>query len=91
VGPKKNARPNYGTRAGYQLTQRQSGLQDHFNAVVFLVEERVIALRGLAQFKAMRDDETRIDLAALDPVKQAFPIMLHMALPCSHGEAAIHE
>ena len=39
----------------------------------------------------MGDDETRIDLAALDSIKQALQIMLYVALSGSHGEAAVHE
>jgi hypothetical protein len=53
--------------------------------------EGVIALPGLAQFETMGDHETRIDLAALDSIKQALPIMLFVALSSSHGEAAVHE
>jgi hypothetical protein len=38
------------------------------------------AVTGVAQFKAISDDEARID-------QQDLPVMLHMALAGFHGEA----
>jgi len=51
----------------------QSGLQDYLNAIIFFVKERVIAFWGLTQFKAMRDHEAGIDLAALDKIRSSKP------------------
>src|SRR5947209_3394989 len=68
-----------------------SGSQHDLNTFIFLIKERVEPLRRFTQLHAVGDDKARIDLTPLNPLQQFTPVALHVALTCSHRQAAVHE
>src|SRR3954464_12869943 len=58
-----------GTLGGWHLRcQPPSGSQDHFDAVIFLIPERLIGIGRVVEAQAVGDDVRGVDLAALDAV-----------------------
>src|SRR5690606_11352913 len=66
-------------------------LQHDLFAVVVFVHEHLVALRCVGQRQSMGNDETRIDLALLDPIEQRLHVTLDMALPRADSQSAIDD
>src|SRR5690349_12458504 len=72
------------------FTYERSGLQDDLLAVVLLVLEDVVPVRGLVEREAVGDDPRGVDLAGLDAGEQRLHVLVHVALPRPQGQAPVH-
>src|SRR4051794_24278181 len=77
-------------RASGRQGVRASGRQDDLLAVVLLVLEHVVAPRGFVQREAVRDDPSRVELAALDPFEQRSHVALDVALAGAERQRPVH-
>src|SRR5512145_879378 len=58
-------------------SQRSSRLQNHLDASIPLVAEHAVGTRRFAERQFVRDDEARIDRAALDVLHQPRQVAVH--------------
>src|SRR4051812_11963429 len=70
---------------------RRLGLENDLDAVIFLVDERLVTVRRLVELQRVRNDEARVDLAFLDALEERLHVALHVGLAGSHRERAVHE
>src|SRR4051812_25913881 len=62
------------------VSSGRSGVHDHLEAAVLLVEKGVEPEWGIVQAHPVGDDEARVDIAAPDPLQQQPQIALHVTL-----------
>src|ERR1044071_9757311 len=73
------------------ITPSRSSAQDDLLAVVALLEEHRVSLGRVLERHPVRDDEARIDLAALDARQQRPQVALDVTLPRPDGERTVHD
>ncbi len=56
-------------------------MQDHLDAILFLVAEDLVTARRLCERQSMADDMTRVDLALLHAFEQRPEVTLPVGLP----------
>jgi hypothetical protein len=67
-----------------------SGLEDDLHALILLVLEGLVCVRGVVEPKAVRDDKTRVDITVSDALVEALEVLVDVgigrpaaAAPCS--------
>src|SRR6185295_9063750 len=64
-------------------------LQHYLDALILLVAEDLVGLRGVVEREAVRDDERRVNLTAFDAAEQRLHVLHHVCLPHPERESLL--